>query len=181
MKKILYSIATVAVLGMVGCSSAPDSTDANTLVNSDFETLAGWLPEANNATLTRDKAHSGHYAIKVDGTHEYSLSFSAPLGRLHDTRITKMKVSAWVFATSADAKAMLVTAISNPAAPADKPLLWESLDLSQTKEAGKWVEVSKVITVPANASPTNSLGIYLWRTGGSQPVYLDDLHVTVEP
>lgn len=181
MKKILYSIATVAALGMVSCSKSSDATDANTLVSNDFETLAGWLPDVpKSATLTREKAHSGHYSLKVDAAHEYSLGFSAVLGQLHETRINKIKVSAWVFLPAADAQAALVTAVTDPAAP-DKPLLWESLDLSLGKKVGKWAQVSKVITLPATTAPTNALGLYLWRTSGNQPVYLDDLVVTVEP
>lgn len=182
MKKSLLLLGSLVALTVAGCGGndtvAPDS---NILVSNDFETLAGWLPEPQNATLTREKAHSGRYALKVDGTHEYSLGFNALLGQLHETRITKIKVSAWVFVTAADAKAALVTAISTPGAPSDKPLLWESLDLSQSKEVGKWLEVSKVITLPANTAPTNALVLYLWRTSGGQPVYLDDLKVTVEP
>lgn len=175
-------MGSLVALTVAGCGGNDNAaSDPNTLVSNDFDTLAGWLPEPQSATLTREKAHSGHYSLKVDGTHEYSLGFNALLGQLHETRISKIKVSAWVFVPSAEAKAALVTAVSTPGAPSDKPLLWESLDLSQTKEINKWVEVSKVVTLPANTAPTNALVLYLWRTSGNQPVYLDDLRVTVEP
>ena len=176
----LAALGTFAALALAGCSSADTKNDPNLLVNSDFETLAGWLPEGQDATLTREKAHSGNYALKVDATHEYSLGYRAPLGRLHDTRIKKIKVAAWTF-VPAGGVASLITTVSNPLAPNDKPLLWEALELSKGNAVGKWVEVSKVLTVPETAAATSILGMYLWRTGGDQPVYLDDLRVTLEP
>ncbi|GAC1367150.1 MAG: hypothetical protein NVS3B25_16620 [Hymenobacter sp.] len=181
MKNLFRSLSTCAAFAIAGCSTPDTAADPNLLVSADFETLAGWLPAAQSATLSRDKAHSGHYALKVDAAHEYSLGYSAPLGQLHDTRIRKIKVTAWAFVPTADAKATLVTTVSNPAAPNDKPLLWDGLELGKAPAVGKWQEVSKVITLPDNATPANTLGIYLWRTGGAQPVYLDDLRVTLEP
>ena len=178
--RYLTALGTLAALGLAGCGSADTKNDPNLLVNTDFETLAGWLPEAQDATLTREKAHSGNYAIKVDGTHEYSLSYHAPLGRLHDTRIKKIKVSAWAFVPTGGS-ASLVTIVANPSAPNEKPLLWEPMELGKSNAFGKWVEVSKVMTVPETAAATSTLTLYLWRSGSTQPVYLDDLRVTLEP
>lgn len=180
MKKIFFSLGTLAALFVAGCGSKNDATDPNVIVDNNFDTIAGWVPEPQNATLSRDKAHSGHYSIKVDGEHEYSLNYKAMLGQLHATRIKKIKITAWTFVSSADAKASLVTAVSNPDPANDKPLLWEALDLSAGNSPGKWVEVSKEIAIPEAATPTCILGFYLWRTSGNQPVYLDDLRVTVE-
>lgn len=176
----LRSFVALITVGLAGCGSADTKNDPNLLVSTDFETLSGWLPEAQDATLTREKAHSGTYAIKVDAAHEYSLGYHAQLGRLHDTRIKKIKVSAWAF-VPAGGSASLVTTVGNPVAPNDKPLLWEAIELGKSNAFGKWVEVSKVLTIPETAAATSTLGLYLWRTGGSQTVYLDDLRVTLEP
>lgn len=178
--RYLVTLGTLAALGLAGCSSADTKNDPTLLVNSDFETLAGWLPEGLDATLTREKAHSGNYAIKVDATHEYSLGYRALLGRLHNTRIKKIKVSAWAF-VSPGGTASLITTVGNPMVPTDKPLLWEALELGKGNTFGKWVEVSKVLTIPETAAATSILGMYLWRTSGDQPIYLDDLRVTLEP
>lgn len=181
MRKILL-LSSLTVLVATGCGSNPaDATNSNTLVNNDFETLAGWLPEPQSATLSRNKAHSGRYAMMVDAAHEYSMEFKAPLGQLHDTRIQKIKVSAWALVPTADASASLVVTVGNPDPKSEKPLLWESLELKANGQPGKWVEVSKVITIPSNVSPSSPLGIYLWRSGGNQTVYLDDLRVTMQP
>ena len=181
MKKLLHLMGALAALNLAGCGGSTESViDPNVLVDANFDTLAGWIPDAMNGTLTREKAHSGNYALKVDGTHEYSLGYTAPLGNLSGTRIKKIKVSAWAFLV-AGANASLVVTVGNPATPAEKPLMWEGLPLEKSASPGKWVEISKVITLPKNILPTYTLGLYLWRTAGTQPVYLDDLRVTIEP
>ena len=183
MKKIILFLGATYALGLAGCGSNGTGADAetNVLASTDFESLDGWLPADQAATLTREKVHSGKYAIKVDAAHEYSLGFSKPLGQLHDTKPQKIKVSAWVLVPSAEAQAVLVITLGDPTSPTAKPLLWESLALpSVGTPYGTWKEVSKTVTVPAAAGPASRLGIYLWRTGGSQPSYLDDLRVSVE-
>lgn len=180
MKKTFLLLGALVALTAAGCGGSNTASDQNVLINNDFDTLAGWLPEAQNATLSRDKAHSGHYALKVDPAHDYSLGYKAQLGQLHETRVKKIKVSAWAFVSTADAKASLVVTVSNPDPANDKPLLWDAVEVSAGNHAGKWAEVSKTITIPANASPSCLLGLYLWRNEGSQPVYLDDLRVTLE-
>lgn len=181
MKKTLLSLGTLAALSLASCGSKDDaSADPNVLVDTNFDTMAGWIPAAQRVTLSRDQAHSGHYALMVDGSNEYSLGYHALLGQLHPTRIKKIKVAAWVYVTEAGSKASLVTTVGNPAAPDEKPLLWEALEIGNDPVFGKWVEVSKVITLPESTGPANSLGFYLWRTGGDKPVYLDDLRVTAE-
>lgn len=182
MKKVFFALGTLATLSFAGCGGKSDvETDPNLLVNNDFETIAGWLPEGPSATLSREKAHSGHYSIKVDAAHEYSLTYKAALGQLHDTRIKKINISAWTFVPMAGAKASLVVSVGNPTTPNDKPLLWDGLEVGKGNAFGKWVEISKSFTIPESASPTSVLTLYLWRTSGNQPIYLDDLRVTLEP
>lgn len=182
MKKPLLFLGGLLALTVAGCdSNKPADADANILVDSNFDTLAGWLPEAQSATLSRAKAHSGRYSLMVDGGHEYSLSYRMPLGQLHETRMQKLKVTAWAFVPSPAAQASLVMVISSPDPAIEKPLLWEALNLSAGTKPGIWAEVSKEITLPASVAPSSALSIYLWRTGGNQPVYLDDLRVTLLP
>ncbi len=181
MKNPFLLLGSLVALTATSCGNDATANNQNVLVSSDFDTLAGWLPEAQSATLSRDKAHSGRYALKVDPGHDYSLGYKAMLGQLHETRIKKIKVTAWAFVPTADAKASLVVTVGNPDPANDKPLLWDALELNNASTVGKWAEVSKVVTIPDKALPISPLGIYLWRTGGGQPVYLDDLRVTLEP
>ncbi len=181
MKKSLLLIGGLLATVLTGCGGSDAAADSNTLVEANFDSLAGWIPETQSASLSRAKAHSGQYSLLVDGAHEFSFGYRMPLGQLHDTRVQKIKVSAWAFLPSADAQASLVVTISNPDPAIEKPLLWEGISLGATAKPGTWSEVSKEITLPANVLPTSALGFYLWRTGGSQPVYLDDVRVSLVP
>jgi hypothetical protein len=177
MKKTFFS---VLLLSLAACSSNTSDSDPNVLVNSDFESIDGWLPADQSATLTREKAHSGKCAIKVDGGHEYSIGFSKLLGQLHDSKPKELEVKAWAFVPNDKAAASLVIAMDDPTAgPGAKPLMWEGINLKEeAKPYGKWQEITKVFKVPANAGPTNKLGIYLWRNSGDQAVYVDDIKIT---
>lgn len=180
MKKIFLFSACVLGLAACGGSGSDAESDPNVLMHTDFESLDGWLPGDQNGSLTHEKAHSGKASMKVDATHEFSLSFSKPFGQLHESRPKKLKISAWTFVPDAQAMASLIVSISDPSAADGKPVLWEALELGkESKPYGEWKEVSKVITVPANVGPNNKLGIYLWRTGGNRPVYADDFKVTL--
>lgn len=177
-KSFLFSACALALAACGGSEPAIDS-DPNVLMHTDFEGLDGWLPSDKASTLTQEKAHSGNTSMKVDATHEYSLPFSEPLGLLHKSQPKKITVSAWTFVPDAQAAASLVVSVSDPAAP-DKPLLWQAVILSkESKPYGEWKEVSQTIILPANVGPANKLSIYLWRTGGTSPVYADDIKVTL--
>ena len=177
-KSFLFSACALALAACGGNESVIDS-DPNVLMHTDFEGLDGWLPSDKTRSLTQEKAHSGKTSMRVDATHEYSLSFSEPLGQLHDAQPKKIIVSAWTFVPDAQAAASLVASISNPASP-DKPLLWQAIILSkESTPYGEWKEVSQTITVPANVGSANKLSIYLWRTSGTSPVYVDDIKATL--
>ena len=180
--RCLPLLGGLALLAPACNSDNAPATGADVLVSNDFEHLAGWLGPTPNPTLTKEKAHSGQYSIKVDGNSEYSLGFSSTLGALRDVRVKRIKVTGWVLVPSAQASALLVTH-GGDAVPNGKPLVWEGLDVVKAVEGkyNQWVEVSKVVDIPDAASATTGLGIYLWRSGGNQPVYLDDLTVTLEP
>lgn len=179
--RLLTLLGGLGILAVACGSNKTASTAADVLVGNDFESLAGWLGVTPNPSLTDEKAHSGHYSIKVDGTIEYSLGFASTLGALHDTRVKRIKVTAWVFVPDAQAVALLVTHAGD--APNVKPLLWDGFDVTKAVAGsyGKWVEVSKVMELPGAVTAATNIGFYLWHTGGSQPVYLDDLTVTAEP
>lgn len=182
MKNLFFALGAAAVLGLAGCNSNSDAAaDPNVLVSNDFDTLVGWLPDPQNATLTNEKAHSGHYSLKVDAGHDYSMGYREPLGRLTSTRLKRIVVSAWTLVPTADAHASLVVAVTNPANPNEKPLLWEGIEIGKGAKLGEWTELKKEVILPENVLPTNTLGLYLWRTGGDKPVYLDDLKVSMVP
>lgn len=47
MKKLLCSIGALAALTLAGCGGSNESViDPNVLVDANFDTLVGWIPEA---------------------------------------------------------------------------------------------------------------------------------------
>lgn len=173
MKNILLALPLAALFACGSDDSAKDAKDV--MMNADFDSLVGWVPDPS--TLTKEKAHSGAYSLKVDPTHEYSLTYSNTLGQLSGTRIRGIKVDAWAYLPSKDAAANLVFVLKDNVGGQD--ILNEQIGLlSQVKEYGKWVQISKEISFPASANYTSQLGVYLWRASSAVPVYVDDIRVT---
>ncbi len=156
---------------------AKSEADPNQLFATGFENLEGWV--IPNPSLTREKAHSGLYSVKTDPNIEYSLTYNNELGRLSPQRLNKFRLTAWVFNDKAE-PAQLVLQITRSAED-NSNVLYEKIDLSQAVKAGEWTEVSKEITLPAEAAANNPIKIYLWRSGSTLPTYLDDLALTVVP
>lgn len=168
-------VAGALLLALNACSS--DKTAAmpeNRVTFNDFESLDGWA----EVPVTTEKAHSGHYSIKVDKTAEFSLGYANILNKVSATKINKIALSAWALRTSNDAKAVLVVEVINPAEPAQK-IFWESMDLhEQVKTFNTWTKVSKEFTLPATIQPTYRLRVYMWLAGATQPTFLDDVEIT---
>ncbi|MBF9235838.1 hypothetical protein I2I05_00370 [Hymenobacter sp. BT683] len=176
-------LALLGLLALVAPACSTDkgaAADSATVVHNDFDNLAGWLGAAPTPTLTTEKAHSGQYAIKVDANNEFSLGFSSTLGNLQGVRINKLKLTAWVFVPNGNATALLVTHVGDQP-PATKPVLWDGFDVTQAvgNKYNQWVEISKVVEIPKNATATDNIGFFLWRTSVDQPVYLDDFSVSI--
>ncbi|GAB2795294.1 hypothetical protein HNQ93_002984 [Hymenobacter luteus] len=175
------SAALLLALSAAGCSKKPaDAADTSTLAATSFENLDGWLADSPAlATLTRDKAHTGRYSTMVGPSHEFSLGYSNALSRLAPEWPARLTVGAWVLLPPEHGAAKLVTQIKG-ATPGTPDLLWEGLDLTQAvKIAGKWQYVEQTITMPEAAKPTSKILVYLWRADSKQPVYLDDLSISL--
>lgn len=174
--------ATLLVtLFLIGCTrDASQDATKKPLAFNDFENVDGWLADSPAlATLSRDKAHSGIYSTAVSPGHEFSLGYNNALSRLAPDWPAKLTVSAWVLLPDDQAAAQLVTEVkqANSQAPG---LLWQSIDLVNTvKVYGKWQHVEQAVAMPAGAKPGSRLLVYLWRANSKQPVYLDDLQITL--
>jgi len=145
-------------------------------MHNDFDSLAGWLGMTPPPSLTREKAHSGTYSIKVDSNTEYSIGYTKPLGQMSAARVTKLRLEAWVWVPSPASSALLVSTLAEPGA---KPLSWNGFDVAKAvTKYSEWVHVSKVIDVPAAATINTLFNIYLWRATAPQPIYLDDLKIS---
>lgn len=177
-----YLPVLLAALVLSSCSQAPVNApaEADLLVSGGFENLDGWLADVPAlATLTHDKAHSGSYSTRVSPEHEFSLGYSNQLSKLSPNWPARLTIGAWVLLPNAQATAKLVTEVKGPDNTTPS-LLWEGLDLTKTvKVFNDWQYVERTITLPATARADSRLLVYLWRADSQQPVYLDDLKISL--
>ncbi|QKG53972.1 carbohydrate binding domain-containing protein [Hymenobacter sp. BRD67] len=173
----------LALLLLASLASCGDSTStpANSLASNNFESVDGWMGDTPQPSLTKEKAHSGAYSVSVRPGIDYSLGYNNTLGRMSTSRPEKIKISGWVYLPSPQASAQLVTEIKDPTLPTNNVLLWNGIDLKkEVKKFNEWQQVERVITIPATAKATSTLKVYLWRADDSQPVYLDDLSLSLD-
>lgn len=177
MKKLLYALLPLA---LASCGGASTKTPANQLAFNSFDQLEGWTNGAPaNPSLTKDKAHSGDYSVKVAPGIDYSLGYNDQLGHLSAARVAKIRLHGWVFLPNDKAGVVLVTEVGNPGEP--KPLNWDGLDL--LKEAkdksslNQWLEIDHTVDIAPAANYLSVMKVYLWRSSSSQPAYLDDLQI----
>lgn len=171
-----YLAYTWLLLGLGACGNS-DGQSAAHLTFNDFDTLAGWTGSPN-PSLTKEKAHSGKYSIKVDPSLEYSLGYNSTLNRLSDARADakNMAIRGWAFVPSESDHPQVVLELLNPAT--GQLLLREAADLHQVaadQGYGKWVEFSHPVALPAAATAFTQVKLYLWRGDSPEPVYVDDL------
>jgi len=178
--KIYYLFPALVISALAGCRSDNSTTGSHAAVYNDFESMSGWVPDAQLPSLSRDVAHSGHYSLRAGAGAEYSMSFKKPLHQAFDTQPTKIKISVWALLSTPEAKGTLVLTITNPNTPDAKPLLWTGVNLFEAvKVPNKWTEVSQTIELPATATPESIITVYLWGNT-QQPVYIDDIAMKSE-
>lgn len=174
MKKIAY--ATV-VAALFGCADEAAKTPANRITFNDFEAVEGWNAEASLPSLTKERAHSGTFAVRVGNGVDFSLGYRNALGKIGRERPRKIKVQAWVYVPSAQANCLLVAQIHSQ--EQNKDLFWDGIKLTETTKAlNKWVLVEKEMTLPATVPADSQLLVYLWRNDSPQPTYIDDLSIS---
>ncbi|MCB2380010.1 hypothetical protein LGH70_20620 [Hymenobacter sp. BT635] len=172
------SFCLVLLLFAAACSQKKneqaDDTKGKALLSTSYENLEGWVPE--NASLTKEKAHTGNYSVKVDPAIEFGLTYVNKLGRLSPTRSNKLRLKAWYMLTK-PGKASLVFQIVNPDNTSTNAF-YEKISL---EKVGDWTEVSQVLTLPPVIDPASEVRVYLWRDEATGASYLDDVELTVEP
>ncbi len=175
MKNVKNVFFALSLLALTACGGESETVDKNVLMHTDFDSLNGWIPAS--PSLTKERAHSGQYSLKVDKGQEFSLTYSAALGQLSSSRIRSIRVDAWVYLTNKDAKARWGVITKEVAG--GKDLSSDGFDLqSQVKEFGKWTKVSQEFKLPAEATYTSQLVMFMWGPGLNVPVFVDDMQVT---
>ena len=174
-----YTFLFLALAALAGCNSNnTESRPKNLLSSNDFEQLEGWTADIPLPSLTKEKAHSGSYSIKVGSGIDYSNGFIGTLGSISPIRVSQVLVKAWVFVPSGPTSAALVTQVMDPSVPGAKPVLWEALPLDkEAKTRNEWVQVEKSLTLPANVGPGFKLYVYLWSGNTPNIAYIDDIQI----
>lgn len=177
-----YWVGLLLTACLASCGNDQTTTPANASVYNDFESLAGWIPPEALASLSKEKAHSGLYSVAVRPGIEYSLGYSNTLGQMSETRPRHLKLSAWVFVPAAQlASAQLIAELTNPRPPAAGTLVKQTVDFKkEITKFGAWQHVEKVIDIPPTATANSVFKLYLWRAGSGQPVYLDDVALSLD-
>ncbi len=178
MKKHFY--LALALAGLVSCGDGSGADHpANLLASNDFEAMEGWNGDAPTPpSLTREKAHSGNYAMRVGPDVEYASGYIGALGKLSPTRLSKVQVKAWVYVPGGEPAAALITQVMDPATPGAPPLLWDGLPLSKSvSKRSEWVQIEKTLTLPATVNPNCKLYVYLWRGTSPAVAYIDDMQI----
>ena len=146
------------------------------VTQNDFEAVAGW-GGADRSTLTRDHAHSGRYAVLVDGAHETGLMFDLPLNEASVHSLAAIEVDAWVYLPTDKADARLRVELLAGEGPEPRPTLHqeEAPLLPQVSEFKRWTQVHHLFQLPQGLPGSTRLRLFLKRGGSTEPVYLDDL------
>ncbi len=169
----------VGLLGLAGCKSdSSASADANQIAFNDFESLDGWA--SNTESLSKEQAHSGKYSIGVNPNVEFGMNYMMVLNKVFDHKPRKLRISGWGFMADSKATAQLDIQLFDPAQ--NKAVFGESIDYATAvKTPGKWVEISREVTLPATTTGTQQLRVFLWRAGASSPAFIDDVRVAEVP
>lgn len=174
---LLALAATTAVAASCGNDDAQKPVNGRVITQNDFESTAGW--GVDPAALSREQAHSGVYSITVNPTHEFSLTYEAALGQISPQKFKKIHLEAWAYLQSQKGNASLGVQFTDPA-QGNKAIGGEGIDLGQAvKQYNKWVLVSKDFVLPDNVTSANHLKVFVWRAMASQPVFIDDIRLTI--
>jgi hypothetical protein len=179
--KPLFFITALA--GLTACSSDSASeyqrqSGPNVLTDTSFEEVLGW-GGIDPSMLTRERAHTGVFSMRVDKDHEYSLTYDVALGKMSPRKVKKIKLNAWVFLPSENTKAILGVQVIDPD-QGNKETFGDGLKMETVHDYNKWVQIEKEMELPESLAPTHHLKLFLWRAAAVDPVYVDDLRLSIE-
>lgn len=162
-----------------GCSSKQDEGQwvGDIVTTSDYEAVAGWIPGATS--LSRDHAHSGRFADRIDAEHAFGLTFQLPLNQASVHALRGVEVDGWTYFSSLKSGGALEVQVwaHGPGQDA-KPLYSEQLKLrEQVTDSCLWTPVHQRFTLPDNLPGDASLRLFIWGNPTTKPVYFDDLRV----
>jgi hypothetical protein len=172
---LLLLLAAPSLLTACNSAAGPAAPDAAVLMYNDFEHSAGWGGVAQ-PSLTTAKAHGGRVAVLASPEVPFSYTFARTLEELSPGKVPQqLELTGWVLRTAAGSTARLVLQVD--ASPTDETrVFYASLPVAEAvPKFGEWTAVKLPIALPATATGTNRLKVYLWNDAGTSPTYLDDV------
>lgn len=175
-RPFLALLALLSLGAIAGCdNTSSEAAEGSSLAFNDYEAVVGWMP--NPESVTRERAHSGRYAVKVGPENEYGMGYSSVLEKIIDHRPRKLRVEAWGFMTDANSTAKVGFQLFNAAQ--DKVLFNDGIEYAEAvKTPGRWVKISKDMTLPSDVAGNQQIRVFLWRSGASSPAFIDDLRIS---
>ncbi|MBF9223736.1 hypothetical protein [Hymenobacter ruricola] len=173
--------ATAGLALLAACSSHDDAGDwiGDVVTANDYEAVMGWVPGATS--ITRDHAHSGRYADRVDAAHEWGVTFQAPLGQASVHALRGLDIEAWAYAKEVQPAAtasLQVEVWAHGPGQDPAPLFSGSMPLAaQLQDSCVWTKVNSRFTLPPSMPYDANLRIFLWRSTAKKAAYLDDIRV----
>jgi hypothetical protein len=170
-KAVLLSLMSC----LFACSKSENLSE-DAIARNDFEMLDGW-GGCSSPSLTKERAHSGKYSVKVDKDVEFSLGFDKVIWELVPNKPKKLKLTTWVYLPSAEGKAILGFNLINEN---NQDAGGASIKLEEeVKEYKEWVKIERTIDVPKEVTQNYKVRSFLWRASASVPVYMDDMTIEV--
>ncbi|MDQ2771822.1 MAG: hypothetical protein M3Y54_15140 [Bacteroidota bacterium] len=167
------SLLLVCILALASCSHSNSEADANLIAANNYEAVIGWGGDTNS--ITREHAHSGHFAVKVDAAHEFGLGYGMKLGEATARKPHLLRISGWAYKTDDKSNARLGLQVFDMTA--GKEVFGDGISYADLKDVKKWVHISKDIKLPETVNSTQQLRVFLWRGGATSPAYVDDLRI----
>lgn len=166
------------LLTLGACSSETEpAVPAGRITFNNFEAVDGWVPAT--PSLTKEKAHSGHYSVKVQPGIDYALGYGNQLGAVSPTKFQKITIKGWALRSGPKASAAVVVQILDAN---NQGAFYQAVSLPEAVQAtNRWTAFSKEFTLPTNLTPAHYLKVYLWKASAEQPTFLDDLEIVVTP
>ncbi|MBD2723438.1 hypothetical protein [Hymenobacter armeniacus] len=172
----LTALSLLAACRSDSNSAARSGTDASVLATADFEQSIGW-GNADAASLTTEKAHSGQWSVRVKPEVAFSYTYSRQLRDLSPTPLTRLVLEGQVLRVAAGSTAKLVVQV-NASPTDDTKVFYAALPVEQdVPKFGEWTAVRLPINLPTSATGANNIKIYLWNDQGTAPTYLDDVRL----
>lgn len=178
--KFIGLLGLALLLG--ACTARGPVVDATTITFNDFEGGGGWSndPGRNDPGLVaRGRAHSGQYALRVDPSHEFSLTFDMALGKISSSKFKTVRLDAWVYMPSAKATAAIGLQLVQP----DGTIAVNGSDIKfgeAVKKYHEWVPVSTEFVLPDDIIPAQHLRLFMWRANASEEALLDDVRLSIK-